>query len=170
MPKNLNFSHMSLIGGVFDPPYKCADGSLVKNFRDLPPDEVKALNGTTIVNANFYHHEPNGDPWPEGMEGVRFQECVLTNCVLPPNCFLLGCDLFAIAAFSHDAEVPEQYWLVKEDGTPVVPLDEDLFARNEWAVDAATLQARDVDGNLAPAAEVMAARAVVAETTVLKRG
>ena len=129
MPENLTWSHRTLIGGVIDPPFVTKDGQKIMAFRDLPPEEVEALNGTTLVNTSFYHHEPGGNPWPPGMKGVTFQECALTNCVRPPDCFLMGCDLFAIAAFVHDEKAPAEDWLVDDKGLPIKPLDEARFAK-----------------------------------------
>ena len=134
MPKNETWSHRILLNGVIDPPFIDSRGAEVRNFADLPADEVAKLNGTTIVNSDFMHHEPGGNPWPVGMEGVRFQECVLTNCVLPRDCFLMGCDNFALAN-----QTDMQDWLCKDDGTPVAPLDEDLFKREQWSLDPAKI-------------------------------
>lgn len=98
--KNLKYSHKAFWG---------------QDLRGVDPSE---FNNTEIVNSGFGQVEPFTECFPSGMTGVVFDNCNLTNCVVPPGNTILGYNTNRHMKEQADGEI----WIVDNKLKAVSPL------------------------------------------------
>ncbi len=64
--------------------------------RSLPAVE----NGQVLTDCNFTQYEPDTAIF-EGVAGLTFQNCNLTNCTVPADADVIGCNVTQVSRCSH---------------------------------------------------------------------
>ncbi len=101
-----------------------------KDFTGQHLSHRKDMSNQVIIGSCFSQEVPNSQVFPSNMKGTNFINCNLDNCIIPKGNIISGG-----VARSFQIQNDLEDWVVSKDGTPLEPVNIEVFKDNNLSID-----------------------------------